>query len=176
MVLGLKWLRDINPDVDWASLSLVFRKERLAGAISMLLPEKKGKTTIEEIPDEDSPIGPPQDGPLFPRNDEPGEVNTPPDTKHPSPKPPPKNGNQRPNDDNLRTNDTFKESPKVEGLEFPPAQEPAPKDSNIDIKIIGAAPFARLIRDGIEIYQLHISPVLPTETLRAEQPQDPQQH
>jgi hypothetical protein len=54
MVLGLKWLRDINPDVDWASLSLVFRKERLAGAISMLLPEKKGKTTIEEIPDEDS--------------------------------------------------------------------------------------------------------------------------
>jgi hypothetical protein len=41
IVLGLKWLRDINLDVDWASLSLVFQKERLAGAISMLLPEKR---------------------------------------------------------------------------------------------------------------------------------------
>jgi len=35
IVLGLKWLRDINPNVDWASLSLVFQKERLAGATVM---------------------------------------------------------------------------------------------------------------------------------------------
>jgi len=47
-------------------------------------------------------------------------------------------------------------------------------DSDIDIKIIGAAPFTWLIRDGIEVYQLHISPVPPSETLHVEQPQDPE--
>jgi len=49
---------------------------------------------------------------------------------------------------------------------------PTPKDAllnpNIDIKIIGAAPFARLIREGIEVYQLHVSPVS-HETLHTEQ-------
>lgn len=24
LVLGLQWLRDVNPDIDWASLSLIF--------------------------------------------------------------------------------------------------------------------------------------------------------
>jgi len=62
IVLGLKWLRDINPNVDWASLSLVFWKERLSGAIPMFCPGKDYKTTIEEVPDEDYPMHPPQEG------------------------------------------------------------------------------------------------------------------
>jgi len=44
IVLGLKWLRDINPNMDWTSLSLVFQKERLTGAIPMLRPGKDYKT------------------------------------------------------------------------------------------------------------------------------------
>jgi len=45
-------------------------------------------------------------------------------------------------------------------------------NANIDIKIIRAAPFARLIREGMEVYQLHISPVSPHETLRTETTQN----
>jgi len=47
-----------------------------------------------------------------------------------------------------------------------------PLNANIDIKIIGAAPFARLIQEGMEVYQLHISPVSPHKTLRAETTQN----
>jgi len=41
-----------------------------------------------------------------------------------------------------------------------------------NIKIIRAAPFSRLIREGIEVYQLHISPVSPHKTLHMEQTQN----
>jgi len=53
-----------------------------------------------------------------------------------------------------------------------PMLKDMPLDSNINIKIIGAAPFARLIRDGTEVYQLHISPISPHKTLHVEKTQD----
>ena len=170
IVLGLKWLKDVNPDVDWTSLSLVFRKERLAGAIPMLRPGKSYKTTIEEVPDEDSPTHPPQEGPLFPPSDKASTRETfPNDEPIPTspPKPPPK-----PSPDDTRKDQQCpapKDSPLNDAF---PTPTDTPWNHKIDIKIIGAAPFARLIRDGIEVYQLHISPVSPHETLRAEKTQD----
>jgi len=169
ILLGLKWLRDINPDIDWASLSLVFQKERLAGAIPMFRPGKNYKTTIEEVTDEDHPMQPPREGPLFPDNDEPGNDETKPTpTKIPKvpPKPTPKDQQPAPKDAPL--DDSY---PTSLDDSFP-----IPKDmllnANIDIKIIRAAPFARLIREGMEVYQLHISPVSPHETLRMETTQN----
>ncbi|KAG6869744.1 hypothetical protein C0992_002149, partial [Termitomyces sp. T32_za158] len=38
------------------------------------------------------------------------------------------------------------------------------------IRIIGAAPFARIIQEGGQAYQLHITPTLPEEHLRADVP------
>jgi len=69
IILGLKWLKDINPDMDWTSLSLVFQKERLVGAIPMLHLGKNYKATMEEVPDEDYPMHPLWEGSLFPDND-----------------------------------------------------------------------------------------------------------
>jgi len=166
IVLGLKWLRDIKPDVDWASLSLAFWKERLTGAIPMFHLEKDYKPTIEEVPDKDYPMQPPREGPLFPDNNE----TKPTPTK--SPKVPP----------NPTLKDTQKDQwfpvlkdmpwddsyPTLLDDSFPTLKD-APLNPNIDIKIIGAAPFARLIQEGIEVYQLHISPVSPHETLCVEQ-------
>jgi len=99
--------------------------------------------------------------------------------------------------DNNKTKPTPTKSPKVPPKPMPKDQQfPVPKDmpwddsypmsldnsfptlkdvlldSNIDIKIIRAAPFARLIREGIDVYQLHISPVSPQETWCMEQTQN----
>ena len=93
---------------------------------------------MEEILDKDNPTQPPQEGPLFPSNREessPALKSAPLDKLLPSPKDP----------------QTDQPLPTLMDMLL---------DSDIDIKIIRAAPFARLIRDGIEVYQLHISPVL----------------
>jgi len=126
---------------------------------------KDYKTTIEEVTDEDYPMQPPREGPLFPDNDK----TKPTPTKSPKVPPKPTLKDQQfpvlkntPWDDSypMSLDDSFS-TPKDMLL-----------DSNIDIKIIGAAPFARLIGEGIEVYQLHISPVSPHKTLRAEQTQN----
>jgi len=166
IILGLKWLRDINPDMDWASLSLAFRKERLAGAIPMFRPEKDYKPTIEEVPDEDYPMQPLQEGPLFPDNDK----TKPTPTKSPKVPPNPMLKDMRkdqrfPAPKDMPWNDSYPTS----WDDSVPTLKDALLNPNINIKIIGAAPFARLIREGIEVYQLHISPVSPHETLCAEQ-------
>ncbi|KAG5330338.1 hypothetical protein C0989_008909, partial [Termitomyces sp. Mn162] len=45
---------------------------------------------------------------------------------------------------------------------------PYPVDSgNLDIKIIGAVPFVRLLREGTPAFQLQVMPALPEEYLRA---------
>ncbi|KAG5348416.1 hypothetical protein C0989_010576, partial [Termitomyces sp. Mn162] len=45
---------------------------------------------------------------------------------------------------------------------------PSPIDSrNLDIKIIGAVPFARLLREGTPAFQLQVTPALPEEYLCA---------
>ncbi|KAG6869842.1 hypothetical protein C0992_001794, partial [Termitomyces sp. T32_za158] len=38
----------------------------------------------------------------------------------------------------------------------------------LDIRIIGAALFARILQEGAQAFQLHITPTLPEEHLRAE--------
>ncbi|KAG6869728.1 hypothetical protein C0992_011887, partial [Termitomyces sp. T32_za158] len=70
---------------------------------------------------------------------------------------------------------------KYKGPHYPPrnawtAPPPAPEDTptppvdpdTLDIKIIGAAPFARILQGGAQAFQLHITPTLPEEHLRAE--------
>ncbi|KAG5328216.1 hypothetical protein C0989_010794, partial [Termitomyces sp. Mn162] len=45
---------------------------------------------------------------------------------------------------------------------------PNPVDSgNLDIKIIGAVPFTRLLREGTPAFQLQVTPALPEKYLRA---------
>ncbi|KAG6872486.1 hypothetical protein C0992_009561, partial [Termitomyces sp. T32_za158] len=70
---------------------------------------------------------------------------------------------------------------KYKGPHYPPqsawtALPPSPEDipttpvdpDALDIKIIGAAPFARILQEGMQAFQLHITPTLPKEYLRAE--------
>jgi len=169
IVLGLKWLRDINPDVDWASLSLVFQKERLAGAIPMFCLGKNYKTTIEEVTDEDHRMQPLWEGPLFPNNNEPGSNETKPTpTKTPKVPPKPMPKDQQPAPKDAPWDDSY---PTSLDDSFPIPKN-VPLDTNIDIKIIRAAPFVRLIQEGMEVYQLHISPVSPHETLCVETTQN----
>ncbi|KAG6886687.1 hypothetical protein C0992_002811, partial [Termitomyces sp. T32_za158] len=55
---------------------------------------------------------------------------------------------------------------------LPPPSEDTPtppiNPGAFDIKIIGAAPFARILQEGTQAFQLHITPTLPKEHLRAE--------
>ena len=128
----------------------------------MLQPGKNYKTTIEEVPDEDYPTQPPREGPLFPSDDETSAD----ESTHPPKVPPKPTPKDTPRDQQCPSP---KDTPKDQQYPTPTG---TPLDSKIDIKIIGAAPFARLIRDGIEVFQLHISPTSPHETLRAEKTQD----
>ncbi|KAG6871421.1 hypothetical protein C0995_004821, partial [Termitomyces sp. Mi166 len=49
------------------------------------------------------------------------------------------------------------------------AQNPPPSElsNGLDIRIIRAAPFAQIIQEGAQAYQLHVSPSLPKEHLWA---------
>ncbi|KAG5726085.1 hypothetical protein E4T56_gene1635 [Termitomyces sp. T112] len=100
IVLGLPWLRDVNPNINWKNLTMQFPgpKASLAAAIHL---------RFQSIPD----------------------LNVTPDPTA---------------------------TPTV----------PNPVDSgNLDIKIIGAIPFARLLREGTPAFQLQVMPALPKEYL-----------
>jgi len=125
---------------------------------------KNYKTTIKEVTDEDHPMQPLQEGPLFPDNNK--TKPTPMKTPKVPPKPMPKDQQPAPKD--APWDDSY---PMLLDDSFPTPKD-APLDANIDIKIIGAAPFARLIQEGMEVYQLYISPVSPHKTLHAETTQN----
>ncbi|KAG6893744.1 hypothetical protein C0992_008811, partial [Termitomyces sp. T32_za158] len=70
---------------------------------------------------------------------------------------------------------------KYKGLHYPlqsawTAPPPSSEDTStasvkpgtLDIKIIGAAPFAQILQEGAQAFQLHITPTLSKEHLRAE--------
>jgi hypothetical protein len=145
IVLGLPWLRQENPDIDWEALTLRFRKHKLAAAINLELAPTDFEVIESELPPATahSPVlttsatsVPPPSVPLPP---DPSRRSTPP-----------------------------KLEPKIEtvpDLDLP-ASDPDPTSAAPHISLIGAAPFALLMKNGAEVFQLHISPVSP-ENLRA---------
>ncbi|KAG5733978.1 hypothetical protein E4T56_gene6788 [Termitomyces sp. T112] len=101
IMLGLLWLQDVNPNINWKNLTMQFPgpEASLAAAIHLC---------FQSIPDLDV---------------------TPDPTATP--------------------------------------MVPNPIDSgNIDIKIIGTVPFARLLQEGTPAFQLQVTPALPEEYLR----------
>ncbi|KAG5329387.1 hypothetical protein C0989_009572 [Termitomyces sp. Mn162] len=102
IVLGLPWLQDVNPDINWKNLTMQFPgpEASLAAAIHL---------RFQSIPDPDATLDPTA-------------------------------------------------TPTV----------PNPVNSgNLDIKIIGAVPFACLLREGTPAFQLQVTPALLEEYLRA---------
>ncbi|KAG6881607.1 hypothetical protein C0992_000627, partial [Termitomyces sp. T32_za158] len=65
IILGLPWLREANPDVNWRSMTMTFDTgdERLAASISL---RSRHNPSVEEVPDEDSPLLPDPLPPLGP--------------------------------------------------------------------------------------------------------------
>lgn len=168
----MRWLREHNPDIDWHQMSLRFQNAQLSAVIPMLphkpptVQPRRPKATVEDIEDvDDIPFTTPPQSELFPEEPQPeGEeekyTRTPSEPKKPAiGNFPRKAGNQH----------LPSPKPKPPKPTTPRYQEPnrcPDPDGELDIKIIGAAPFANLIRDGEEIYMLNITPVSENKILR----------
>ncbi|KAG5718580.1 hypothetical protein E4T56_gene16600 [Termitomyces sp. T112] len=138
IVLRLPWLQDVNPNIDWKDLTMQFPgpKASLAAAIRLRL---------QSIPDSD--------------------------VSHPGTSTSRATQNPSTSDDN----------PDKEGDATPPrspTNSATTLDSSattltsnsvdprsLDIKIVGAVPFACLLQDGTPTFQLQITPALPEEHL-----------
>ncbi|KAG6814861.1 hypothetical protein H0H93_011966, partial [Arthromyces matolae] len=56
LVLGLPWLRKVNPEIDWKKMTMTFNGTSTIAASTILpLPRKSPPVLIEEIEDEDAP-------------------------------------------------------------------------------------------------------------------------
>ncbi|KAG6896399.1 hypothetical protein C0992_008521 [Termitomyces sp. T32_za158] len=146
IVLGLPWLRNVNPDIDWATLTMKFDTPgaELAAAIHLLpspnLDDTEPRDTLN-TPEPQSPTLLPAHAPCPPNIS--------------------RNKYKGPNYPTQSSWSTLR--PTLEDVP-PPLAHP----SALDIKIIGAAPFARILQEGAQAFQLHITPALPEEHLRAE--------
>ncbi|KAG6893697.1 hypothetical protein C0992_008983, partial [Termitomyces sp. T32_za158] len=224
IILGLPWLREANPDVNWRSMTMTFDTgdERLAASISL---RSRHNPSVEEVPDEDSPLLP---APLFLTDTGTGIIppsNTNSDLSclktDENPDSPPSNVNpdlsrsktsKNPDISPSHTNPDLSCSKTSKSSNFPPShtnsdlshskiptlfppniprnrykgrprsrspsphpysEEPpanSPSGGSPQVRIIGAAPFAQIIQEGGQAYQLHITPTLPEEHLWAEVP------
>ncbi|RDB26468.1 hypothetical protein Hypma_006052 [Hypsizygus marmoreus] len=56
IVLGLPWLREANPDINWQRMTMSFhRTTSLAAVITLKATQSQRATTMEEVEDEDAP-------------------------------------------------------------------------------------------------------------------------
>ncbi|KAG6834033.1 hypothetical protein H0H93_012419, partial [Arthromyces matolae] len=207
LVLGLPWLRKVNPEIDWKKMTMTFNGTSTIAASTILpLHRKSPPVLIEEIEDEDA-RKPSKDASTFQpllrylREGEVVETLEPTNTPHtttpiatstttndqpptpPSPTTPTKVQRQNPKfPPNIPRNrirkyrnrskspgqtSTDEETTSNINLEDIEDSSPGPK-GRPHVRIIGAAPFANLLRDGVEAFQLHIAPSIPEEQLRAQ--------
>ncbi|KAG5723599.1 hypothetical protein E4T56_gene18161 [Termitomyces sp. T112] len=145
IMLRLPWLRDVNPDINWKDLTMQFPgpEASLAAAIHLRL---------QSISDLDIPhsntitSGMTQDPstPNILRN------------RYKGPRYPDQQCPKPPTDPDVTPDPTV--TPMVPNPINP---------GDLDIKIIGAVPFARLLREGTPAFQLQVMPALPEEYLCA---------
>ncbi|KAG5727060.1 hypothetical protein E4T56_gene20311 [Termitomyces sp. T112] len=147
IVLGLLWLQDINPNINWKNFTVQFpgSKASLVAAIPLHLqsisdPNASNSST--------STSGATQSPSTSDSNPE-GEENTTPPWAHNTP-----TSNAQP----LQTTLTQL---------LPPYHLPV-NSKNLDIKIISAIPFAHILQASTPAFQLQIMPALPEECLHAE--------
>jgi hypothetical protein len=155
IVLGLPWLWQENPDIDWEVLTLRFRKHKLAAAINLEL----APMDFEII-----------ESHLSPSTEYISALPTPATAAQLPSLPPPSNSSSTPTTPNLTPKietvpDLDQVDPPLPDLD-PPSPLPDPSPATPHISLIGAAPFALLMKNGAEVFQLHISPISP-ENLRA---------
>ncbi|KAG6876051.1 hypothetical protein C0993_005951 [Termitomyces sp. T159_Od127] len=153
IVLGLLWLHDVNPDIDWKDLTMKFLSTGAClAAVSLCLQPTNNPSEARATGD---PTAPPNNS---------GET---PSTQHTLSTPPVFSSNIPCN--------------KYKGPRYPapcpwktldPGDTDQPSKSlnpdTLDIKIISPAPFAHIIQDGTPAFQLHISLALPEEHLSAD--------
>lgn len=242
IVLGMPWLVEFNPDINWATFSINLHRARLSAAIP-LLPNSNDlqgprlrarKTTIEELMDEDArpqsnslplapgipilahidddftssiesvadkplssvPIPAVTDPPSTTPNVDIPQITTPfPDSAaatHGTASEATSPQNRRaasPSPLSPIERAKLKKRRSTDRLFFTKAktdERPSPNRSASDkaphIRLVGAAPFAALIRDGAETFTLHISPSTAesvrttpaAEALRGEQSGEPE--
>ncbi|KAG5724402.1 hypothetical protein E4T56_gene15992 [Termitomyces sp. T112] len=170
IVLGLPWLRDINPNINWKNLTMQFPgpKASLAAAIHLRLQSISDldipcPNTITSRTTQDSPT---------PNANPDGERSTnlsrsPLDKLQWLPHNIPRNRYKGPRYSDQQclkppTDPDVTPDPTV----TPTVPNPIdPRD--LDIKIISAIPFACLLREGTPAFQLQVTPALPKEYLRA---------
>ncbi|KAG6815275.1 hypothetical protein H0H93_010365, partial [Arthromyces matolae] len=202
LVLGLPWLRKVNPDIDWRKMTMTFDGTSTIAASTILpLHRKSPPVLIEEIEDEDAPkpskeastfqpllrdlregevvetleptttINPCTTTPTTTTNDQP-IPQSPTKAQRQNPKFPPNIPRNRVKRYRSRSKSPGRTSTDEEttsniNLEDIEDSSPGPK-GRPHVRIIGAAPFANLLRDGVEAFQLHIAPSIPEEQLRAQ--------
>ncbi|KAG5716111.1 hypothetical protein E4T56_gene10872 [Termitomyces sp. T112] len=170
IMLGLPWLRNVNPDINWKNLTMQFPgpEASLAATIHLHLQSISDLNvphpdTITSRTTQDSPT---------PDANPDGERSTtlsraPLDKLRRLPPNIPQNWYKGPRYPNQQcpkplTNPDVTPDPTVTPT------VPNPVDpGDLDIKIIGAVPFACLLREGTPTFQLQVTPALPKEYLCA---------
>lgn len=184
IVLGLPWLRHFNPEINWRNLTLQFTTEHLhATKVPIYLPdedipiaEDMGPTattindnqqpkrdpcpTVEEVQDDEPIVEPNEDAETLLPPDDPA-----PRARHDG-KPPDTHTHPRPSRKNFTRQKPRQTAPPSH---HSPLDDLTPDNPDAtDIRIIGAAPFANLLRDGEEAFELRISPYSEPEHLNGE--------
>ncbi|KAG6899477.1 hypothetical protein C0993_009927 [Termitomyces sp. T159_Od127] len=153
IVLGLLWLHDVNPDIDWRDLTMKFpRSDACLATFSLHLQStnnpSKARATSASTASPDNSGKPPS--PWHTLGAPLAFLPNIPCNKYKGPNYP----THRP----WMTSDPNNAD-----------QPPKPLDLDaLNIKIIGLAPFAHIIQDGTPAFQLHISPALLEEHLGAD--------
>lgn len=176
IVLGLPWLQEWNPDINWRDMTLNFR-EFFRGILPLSLPnpedkpsvtssqrtERSAPVAVEEVPEEEEDTTVP-DAPLLPGC---GSDASTPQSATPNKSP---SANPSPTPSATET----PESNPPSCCEETPAEDddssgPEEVRENINVRIVGAAPFATLLRDGCTAFTLYMRPAddEPGETLGA---------
>ncbi|KAG5733974.1 hypothetical protein E4T56_gene7440 [Termitomyces sp. T112] len=146
IVLGLLWLQDINPDIDWKNLTIQFPgpEASLAAAIPLCLQP----ILDSDISDSGANTSRATQSPSTSNGDPEGEESATPPRQQCST--PPTNSATTPDSTAIALSSTSIDS------------------GSLDIKIISAIPFTHLLQDGTPAFQLQVMPALPKEHLCGE--------
>ncbi|KAG5718806.1 hypothetical protein E4T56_gene2699 [Termitomyces sp. T112] len=148
IVLGLPWLQDVNPDIDWKDLTMQFLSPKVSLAAAIPL-------RLQSIPDSDvshpgaSTSGATQSPSTSSDNPDKEGDTTLPRTAVPQPA-------------TLKVPDQLHHH---SGLIRCHSNIQLHQPRSLNIKIVGAVPFACLLQDSTPTFQLQITPALPEEHL-----------
>ncbi|KAG5348626.1 hypothetical protein C0989_009372 [Termitomyces sp. Mn162] len=169
IMLGLPWLQDVNPDINWKDLTMQFPSPKVSLVAAIPL-------HLQSIPDSDvsHPSTSTSRATQSPstsndNSNEEGDA-TPPQSPSITLRwlPPniPRNQYKGPQCPNQQCSRSLTNSATTPDSSTTTLTSNSVNPRSLDIKIIGAIPFAHLLQDGTPAFQLQITPALPKEHLR----------